>query len=1052
MREEFITSIYKQLSHLVEQKQKIKPQEVHEEVEPLKMPSYTTIQSLLVKSRNHSIFFDGAKKIIANYLLSLEEKGSERLIINFQNFDNASHRLCKVMNDAFFEKGTLSHKNTPPITVEYETSFNNHLKNKYIELAHRIEDLLVKIKYVLASGFIFSNFYNLHYPLKYVSDTKEERIEKCLKDIDYLLHKDMHIDVYTSKEALKDYMSAFWSSLYCLFDISANKKQTKLYFKGQESEESKTTIINKIYDDDANKYAIALRDSEVLDKTSDEELEKLANNFCDNSLLVYVLTGKKGQVTQEEPKQEVNLDVGKAEEELNKLIGLKEIKESITKIKAYAKANKGSKPNLHMCFFGNPGTGKTEVARIIAKILHENDILPTAKLVEVDRGGLIGQYVGETPIKTSRVIQSAMGGVLFIDEAYALAPKDAGFDYGHEAVATLIKAMEDKRGEFCVILAGYRIPLQEMLDTNPGFTSRIQFSLNFPNYSRDELGQIIDLILSKKKYTITPEAKEKILDITDHLKKDPNFANARVVRSILDEVIMCLNVRNIVSKEITIVDVDKYIADKDLSLPTGKTTKRILTVDEELDALVGLDDIKKTVKKIRAYVKKNAGQQFNLHMCFYGNPGTGKTEVARIVSRLLYEAGALKEAKTIEVNPGSLISSYVGGTGPLTERYVKDAMGGVLFVDEAYGLLQRGGEDAVSVLLKEMEDKRGKFCVILAGYKNETKKLLASNPGFASRIQFELDFPDYTNADLSKIAVKMLEKKNYRITDDALKKILQIIDYERKKDTFANARTLRNILDQVAMNQTLRTENDKNNNTIAIEDVNEYIKDAKIDLPTNESSEKPLIDYQSLINKYHRFNTRNIDFDYLEQAVISISGTDGGQGTGFIISPDGLCLTCNHCLANDGVKQIARIMFIFKNKRIKSYMGFSVLKRDPKNDIALLQLEDLENEYDYLPLENENYEYKSLNEFKMAGFPFGGETYTNMSLTDGKVASVNNVGDRKVVFANMFGKPGNSGSPVIDKKTNKVIGVFWGGINQNQEMIPCFTPIDIIWDFIKGNE
>jgi SpoVK/Ycf46/Vps4 family AAA+-type ATPase len=196
------------------------------------------------------------------------------------------------------------------------------------------------------------------------------------------------------------------------------------------------------------------------------------------------------------------LKIGESEKKLNKLIGLSSIKESIKKIKAYALANKDSDDlNVHMCFYGNPGSGKTEVARIIAGILHENGILPTKKVVEVDRGGLVGQYVGETPQKTMYKIQEAMGGVLFVDEAYALVPKTGGgFDYGHEAVATLIKAMEDYRGKFCVILAGYRNEMQQMLSSNPGFKSRIQFELDFPNYSREELGQI-----TKRETTIGDE-------------------------------------------------------------------------------------------------------------------------------------------------------------------------------------------------------------------------------------------------------------------------------------------------------------------------------------------------------------------------------------------------------------------------------------------------------------------------------------------------------------------------------------------------------------------
>lgn len=244
-----------------------------------------------------------------------------------------------------------------------------------------------------------------------------------------------------------------------------------------------------------------------------------------------------------------------------------------------------------MCFCGNPGTGKTEVARLIAGILHENKILPTDHVVEVDRGGLVGQYMGETAQKTARMIQAAMGGVLFVDEAYALAPKNGGYDYGQEAIATLIKAMEDYRGEFCVILAGYKSEMTELLSQNPGFRSRIQFFLDFPNYSREELGQILELMLESKRYTISKTARDRVLDITDIERKRADFANARAVRNILNQVIMCQNLRSVGTEdtEIGIVDVERYIKDAGIQLPralTGDGT--VLSGDEELEQLVGL--------------------------------------------------------------------------------------------------------------------------------------------------------------------------------------------------------------------------------------------------------------------------------------------------------------------------------------------------------------------------------------------------------------------------------------------------------------------------------
>jgi SpoVK/Ycf46/Vps4 family AAA+-type ATPase len=404
--------------------------------------------------------------------------------------------------------------------------------------------------------------------------------------------------------------------------------------------------------------------------------------------------------------------------------------------------------------------------------------------------------------------------------------------------------MEDYRGKFCVILAGYRNQMQDMIATNPGFSSRIQFTLDFPNYARSELQQIAALMLHKHKYTVSESAMERILDITDVKRKDPNFANAREMRNILDQVILCQNLRcmGTEDKELAIADVNSYIKDAKLNLPTAGEgcVKKILTAEEELEQLVGLSSIKRMIKKIKAYAKRNKDDEsFNLHMCFYGNPGTGKTEVARILSRILYEAGILPEAKLTETDLHGLIGRYVGETAPKTIAKIKDAMGGVLFIDEAYSLTSTMnsdgsaagyGEEAIAALIKEMEDHRGQFCVILAGYEKEMKDMLNTNPGLESRIQFTLDFPDYTREELQEIAQLFLRKKKYEIVDDALSLVLDIAEYFRKKPNFANARTIRNILDQVIMNQNLRTEDMEDETLIIKDDVQDYLTDEKIDL------------------------------------------------------------------------------------------------------------------------------------------------------------------------------------------------------------------------------
>ena len=542
------------------------------------------------------------------------------------------------------------------------------------------------------------------------------------------------------------------------------------------------------------------------------------------------------------------INLGESEKKLNELIGLEGIKESIQKIKAYALSNKASEAlNIHMCFLGNPGSGKTEVARYIAGILYENKILPTDNIVEVDRSGLVSQYFGATAEKTRRVIASAMGGVLFIDEAYALgnnADRDIT-DYGKEAIDTLVKAMEDYRGKFCVILAGYKNEMLKMLSSNPGFKSRIQFTLDFPNYSRAELKSITELMLKKRHYSMDSVALERVLDITDIKRKEANFANAREIRNILDQVIMCQNLRTVGSedKELGLVDVNKYIQDAKINLSSAGTQKVILSGEEELEQLIGLSSVKRMIRKIKAYAKKNVGGDgFNLHMCFLGNPGTGKTEVARILSRILYDAGVLPEAKLIETDSTGLLGRFIGETGPKTQRIIQDAMGGVLFIDEAYALCagstdsgasRNYGDEAIAVLLKEMEDHRGQFCVVLAGYKNEMEKMLSANPGFKSRIQFSIEFPDYSREELGQIAASFLTAKKYEIADDALERLLDVAEYYRQRPNFANARTIRSIVDQVILNQNLRSEDSDGDYQIILSDVEDYITDERIDFSSS---------------------------------------------------------------------------------------------------------------------------------------------------------------------------------------------------------------------------
>lgn len=231
--------------------------------------------------------------------------------------------------------------------------------------------------------------------------------------------------------------------------------------------------------------------------------------------------------------------------ELNSLIGLDGIKKEVTDLVNLVRvqsirAKHGLKVvpiSLHLVFTGNPGTGKTTVARLIGKLYKEIGVLKKGQLIEVDRSGLVAGYIGQTAIKTQEKINEALGGVLFIDEAYSLAKN--GNDFGMEAIETLLKAMEDHRDEFLVIAAGYPAPMEAFIESNPGLRSRFKRIITFPDYTEDELLQIFIKMCADYDYRLTEKAKEKVVDRI-HIEKTSNaanFANARTIRNIFEAVI-----------------------------------------------------------------------------------------------------------------------------------------------------------------------------------------------------------------------------------------------------------------------------------------------------------------------------------------------------------------------------------------------------------------------------------------------------------------------------------------------------------------------------------
>lgn len=513
---------------------------------------------------------------------------------------------------------------------------------------------------------------------------------------------------------------------------------------------------------------------------------------------------------------------------LDSLTGLQSVKTEVHKIVQLVKYEKNREKVLgidntlekayHFLFLGNPGTGKTTVARLIGDIFYYLGILEKGQLIEVDRSDIVGKYVGETAKLTKKAIDKAMGGILFVDEAYTLAKggKDSN-DYGREAIEILLKAMEDNRGKFTVILAGYTREMRNLMKLNPGLESRINLKIKFEDYSDEELLTIVEGMAEKDNYKLTEDGKASFMKKISTQMIDENFANARTARNILEDAVRekAFRIGDEPSSKDELTTLDSIDFGVDLNFTARDNIKEL---EEELDNLVGLEEVKDIIKGILnslelKYKKEKMGiesSDISLNMIFSGSPGTGKTTVARIVAKLLKAMGILKKGHLVEVTRGDLVGEYVGQTTPKTLDKIKEAYGGVLFIDEAYSLNGKTandfGKEAIAALIKEMEDNRDKFVVIMAGYTKEMKELLDLNPGLESRIKFNIEFKDYNKEELLEIFLMLCLKEKYSISKMAYEKLANVLEniILKKDKNFGNGRLIRKLFEDIKMNQANR--------------------------------------------------------------------------------------------------------------------------------------------------------------------------------------------------------------------------------------------------------
>jgi SpoVK/Ycf46/Vps4 family AAA+-type ATPase len=517
--------------------------------------------------------------------------------------------------------------------------------------------------------------------------------------------------------------------------------------------------------------------------------------------------------------------------ELEALVGMGTVKEwfKTLKNKVWLADQTGDRSALktcmHMVITGNPGTGKTTFTRLLFRFLYAYGILTKDTFVEKNGLELKGQYIGDTAPKVIDAVAEAKGGCLFLDEAYALAgDSESGHtdSFSKEAVSTLLTEVENNRTSMMCVMAGYKDKMQRLLRMDPGLERRFRGSLHLPDYTPTELAEIcVGVAKSRYDKEIASHVEEALAEhIKNYFHREISTQNGGLAVNIVEAALerqadrlaelyqagatgadvsaLRVAARTLVASDFEIEETEDVAEEEDtqsthadtthvsdVSVPLKKSKKlgkpaEARAIEAELEKLVGMGNAKaffQRMKSLAQYVERGGSAQAlrtSLNMVITGSPGTGKTTIARLCARYLHALGVLPRNRFIECNGLELKGQYVGQTAPKVQAAVADAMGGCLFIDEAYALAggNRGPDsfsgEAIRMLLTELENNRGDLLVILAGYEGPMEGLMKADPGLNRRFPQgnRLLLPNYTPAEVSLIT-EGVAKRRFDLTLDA---------------------------------------------------------------------------------------------------------------------------------------------------------------------------------------------------------------------------------------------------------------------------------------------